>query len=429
MLNIFNFIRPDFGFSIIWIICLCCASIFSFRAIEPLNFYSPIWIYSIYIIFQYSFIYYLLKYFFNLSKLPKNIKINIKQKSLNFKVLKIANYNFLIWFGIFIFTFLIRGNIPLFSRLFGDSQINYTNFYLPTIAGFASIIRIFGSCLYLIYIINNFKDYKNKEFITVFMKFIFIFLSPLILEVSRGNQIFLTIIVFITCCSFLDNQISRKNFYKFIIFIFSSFFFLILIYSLMGIFRYQNYGDFQDMLSETYLRSRVFSSKFSYLDFLTKGKIGLITYQITLYLSGGVININSQMQNYSDLNLNFNIFAGIFPTLIRNLFFNSNSYGDLIMGEYFNVSTFLQPIFQSFGLIGALPVIFMLQFITIYSYFKSYEGSLFYRFYYPILFTSNFLAFFSNYFFTLIVILYPLLIAYFLQFINKSFYISNSNKL
>ena len=141
-----------------------------------------------------------------------------------------------------------------------------------------------------------------------------------------------------------------------------------------------------------------------------QSKFAFLFIKIFWYLTAPILNINLQMQSYPDFNFSLDFLSTIFPTLIRGYFF-SKDFGDLIMGEFFNTSwLFLQSFFRSFGILGSIPIILIIQIFSIYAYFKSWTGDLRYRLSYPMFFTANFLSFFSNYFFTLVVIVYPFVV-------------------
>ena len=175
MNNLFFLLRPDIAFIFVWSICLFLAANISFYNLDTLNFNSPVLIFISLISLQYLILFNVLKRFFKINKNPLLFSLRERKYQNSKSILKIANLLFYIWLIILAIKIFIFGGVPILSRLFSDGDINYTNFYLPTLGGCEQIIRIMGNSLYVIYFINLDKKFKNFFNFQFFFLFYFFF--------------------------------------------------------------------------------------------------------------------------------------------------------------------------------------------------------------------------------------------------------------
>ena len=362
-----------------------------------------------------------LKRFFKINKTPLFFSLRKRTNQNSKYILKIANLLFYIWLILLAIKIYIFGGMPILSRLFGDGAINYLNFYFPTLGGCEQIIRILGNSLYVVYFINLDKKFKNF-FNFHFLSFLFFLSSPLLIELSRGNQIFLMLTIFAVIISFLKFK-TKNELVKFLCFFIFSILISVIILGFFGLTRFQaSYEETTNMILNIDSNSPIIRS-------ILQTKFAYLFIKIIWYFTAPILNINLQMQSYPNFNFSPDVLSSIFPTVIRSYFFN-NDYGDLVMGEFFNTSGFLQSFFRSFGIAGSIPMVLIIQILSIYAYFKSWAGDLRYRLSYPILFSANFLSFFSNYFFILIVIVYPFVIFFVEKKIQSElFYLKEKDNL
>lgn len=423
MISLFNFIRPDLVFISVWFFSLFLALNFTYFGLPTLKLDSPIVIYSIFISLQYITIFQTLKNFLKIPKSPNHNLMKIKYNKYQQRNLsKLAYLFFAFWALVFFITTIIRGGFPLINIYFGNGEIIYTNFDLPTIAGLANLSRILGCSLFGIYFLREFIFFRKINITPKLIFFLFILFSPLIISLSRGNQSLLLLVFFGTLLSFSEVKFKLKKIIQI-----SFAFILILIIFIFSFtaFQFLRIGNYELLMDnfgdlDLYIKGLGFESNIKQLDFLTKGITGLVSFSFVNYFSGPINNINLKMVQAPDFNFTFDFLNQIFPTFIRSIV-TEKDYGSLLIDIY-NTSTFLDYYIKSFGIIGSLPSILFIQFLSVYFYFKAYMGSLFFRIVYPVFFTANFLAFFSDYFTILTFVLYPLVVLIFFKNIKQSFF-------
>ena len=336
MNNLFFLLRPDIAFIFVWSICLFLAANISFYNLDTLNFNSPVLIFISLISLQYLILFNVLKRFFKINKNPLLFSLRERKYQNSKSILKIANLLFYIWLIILAIKIFIFGGVPILSRLFSDGDINYTNFYLPTLGGCEQIIRIMGNSLYVIYFINLDKKFKNF-FNFQFFLFIFFLSSPLVIELSRGNQIFLIITTFAVMISFLKFK-TKNELVKYICFFILTISICLIIFGFFALTRNQaSYEETQNMINSLDSSSPI-------IRVFLQSKFAFLFIKIFWYLTAPILNINLQMQSYPDFNFSLDFLSTIFPTLIRGYFF-SKDFGDLIMGEFFNTFGFFTKFF------------------------------------------------------------------------------------
>tara|TARA_B100000212_G_C27382717_1_gene537832 strand:+ start:512 stop:1807 length:1296 start_codon:yes stop_codon:yes gene_type:complete len=422
MISLFNLIRPDLVFISVWFMSLLFALNFSYFGLPTLKLNSPIVLYSIFISLQYIIIFQTLKIFLKIPKSPNHNLMKIKyNKDQQRKLSNLAYLFFAFWALIFFITTIIKGGFPSISIFFGNRVILYNNFNLPTISGLSNLFRILGCSLFGIYFLREFISFRKIKINTKLIIFLFVLFSPLILTLSRGDQSCLLLVFLSTLVAFSEVKLNYK---KIILFSFVFILIVIIFICLFAAFQFLRIGS-NELLMETlgdldiYIKGLRFESNIKQLDFLTKGITGLVSFSFVTYFSGPINNINLKMIEAPDFNFTFGFLNQIFPSFIRNIV-TEKDYGSLLI-DIFNTSTFLDNYVKSFGVIGSLPSIFLIQFFSVYFYFKAYMGSLYFRIVYPVIFTANFLAYFSDYFTILTFILYPILVLIYFKTIKKSF--------
>lgn len=427
MISLFNLIRPDLVFISTWLFSLLLALNFSYFGLPTLKLDSPIVIYSIFISLQYITIFQVLKIFFKIPKFPNHYLMKIKYDKYQQRNLsRLAYLFFSFWALVFFMTSIIKGGFPLISIFFGNGEILYSNFNLPTISGLANLFRILGCSLFGIYFLREYIFFKKIYIKPKLIIFLFVLFTPIILTLTRGDQSLLLLVFLSTLVSFSELRIKFK---KIILISFAFILLSIIFIVLFSAFQYLRISD--DLLVgilddlDIYIKGIGFESNIKQLDFLTKGVTGLVSFSFVTYFSGPINNINLKMLEAPDFNFTLDFLNQIFPTIIRNIV-NEKDYGALLI-DIFNTSTFLDNYVRSFGVIGSLPSIFLIQFFSVYFYFKAYMGSLFFRIVYPVIFTANFLAYFSDYFTILTFILYPFVVMIFFKTIKNSFYKITTN--
>jgi len=392
------FISPIYIFILPWIIGITVSfflaqNSFIFSFISFQGIISVLYLLIILIFFTFFFTSYLSK--------PLDTENLLKEK-LNLNALKniliLIFLSHLIYFSL---ATLYSNGFPLLWVMIG-SENNYTNFGIPSITGFFNMLRSFGlvSCLLLFF----YGDNSQKRY--VFLISLYFLTSAFFLETSRGTGLIMLLHP-IGMYLLLKKIKTKEILLSIVLIIFFIFFF--------GFLQALRYSDFS-------------------LDTLSNASeaIGLAdTNAIFIFLAPFLIYIATPIMNM-DLNLlkapNFsfaldNSLISILPTGLRDYLSGGmeEKYGVLIDDAY-NTTSFLTPLIMDFGSIGALFIASLLLILTSWIYAKAKEGNLFYILIWPPFFMSLMLSSFNSYFFSLVVITYPLMVILSLKFLLKPKY-------
>jgi len=129
-----------------------------------------------------------------------------------------------------------------------------------------------------------------------------------------------------------------------------------------------------------------------------------------MYISIPVINTDLNIQSSDFIKFQpYYSLQGFLPTVVRDFIFESGDYGVLV-NEANNVSSYFIPFIRDYGLLGAYIAVSLILFMAAYFYSKAKQGSLFFILSYPPIFMSVTLSFFSLFFTSLVVVLYPFLV-------------------
>jgi len=303
------------------------------------------------------------------------------------QIKRIINLLFFIWFIGFILNIFFSGGFPLLWLLTGDSR-NYTDFGIPTFSGLLNMIRCFLSTL-LIFLLS--KDTKSSCLYLLILTFLIF--SVLLLELSRGNAIFLFLHVFTAFILF-----RKKSIFKFL---FSSILIILTGIPLFYLIK---------MVRTTEGLETLFSAEIITFGFFEP---------ILNYIFYPLLNLNLYFQDIILFNFEPNYsLSGFVPTFIRQSFFDSGNYGQLV-NEAFNTSTFFVPFLIDYGVIFTLIIVSIIYSYCYLVFYYVNNNSVFAVLMYPSLVASLYLSIFSLYFTTLVVILYPSLVLLFLLILNK----------
>lgn len=304
---------------------------------------------------------------------------------------------FYFWLLVYVVNILGSGGIPLFWILQGDPR-TYVDFGLPTLGGLGNMIRayVLTSC-YLIFSQSKLNAHRKRRFLHIGF---FIILSAFILETGRGNGVVL--LLHPVGLYFLLNNFNIKSILKLIIITFIFLF-------LLGLIQVLRYSDGYEMLL-SYAENSGFKNS---------GALELIMIPALMYIAIPIINtdLNFQIAEFIQFKPYYS-FQGIIPTIIRDEIFERGDYGELL-NEANNVSSFYIPFIRDFGQFGAFLAISFILFVASYCYSKARQGNIYYILSYPPLFMSLALSFFSLFFTSLVVLLYPFLVYWSLR---RSFY-------
>ena len=144
--------------------------------------------------------------------------------------------------------------------------------------------------------------------------------------------------------------------------------------------------------------------------------VSLLLIPTLLYVVAPIINIDLNVVVSPLLKFEpYYSLQGLLPTVLRQEFFSGEKDYGLLINEGHNVSSFYIPFIRDFGIIGAFIIITFIQFIVCYVFVKARRGSLFHFFIWPPIFMSVFLSFFALFFTSLVVLLYPVLVWFFVR--------------
>ena len=299
---------------------------------------------------------------------------------------------FKVWIFVYLINIIFSGGIPIYWVIFGDSR-TYADFGLPTIGGLGNMIRAF--VLSVCYVIYFHTESINK---LKFLKIgLFLLISAFILETGRGNGIVLLLHA-AALFTFL-NRVTWLGVLKLVAFLFA----LILFLGYIQMFRYG--AGIESLV--TYAKNSGYDNQ---------DTISLLVIPTLMYVVTPVINIDLNIavsplfkfEPYYSL-------QGLLPSVLKQeLFSGEQDYG-LLVSEGHNVSSFYIPFVRDFGVLGAFITISLIQFMVCYVFVKARRGSLFHFFIWPPLFMSIFLSFFALFFTSLVVVLYPVLVWFFVR--------------
>lgn len=322
----------------------------------------------------------------------------IKEK-IDFKKLHYLNLNFFyIWLFLYFLIILYLGGFPLYWVISGDER-TYVDFSIPTLSGLLNLLRAFMCVnVFIIFLLGDGK-YKRIQILIFFI----LISSAWIIETGRGNGIVLLlhpIAFYLLITKFNLKKVIYGTGITLIILLLSGFIQVI------------RYGEDLEYLA-MYIEGQgitVFDNPFI-----------LLLTPAYMYIIFPIINLDLNIANASLLQFTpYQSVQGLFPSIIReNIFIETQNYGVLI-NEANNTTSMLTPLVRDFGIIGALITSLLFLSISFYTYRKAISGNIFYIFCYPPLFMSVCLSFFSLYFTSLVVLLYPILVMISLPFFKKN---------
>lgn len=371
----FDLSRPDIIFAIIWISTTALA----YADLYHMNFDSSTAVSALILsnIASFFIAYRMVKkYLFLPQKESVVAKVNI-----NWEKLKKFSYVILaIWFCIYIFIVYQSQGLPILWKLYHIDK-SYVDFGVPTLSGFANMLRSLIFCLFIIIYLRT----KNKK---ILLLAIFIFISSF-METARGNTIYILLCglgVF-----FVIQQLRLKH----ISILLLSAVVFVLVFGVAE--RLRSQGDDGGMQLQQYE---------SILNKLPYGVSS--TY---LYLTTPVSNLYfAESHGLEPLGYPYFSFQVMVPTIVRDKIFQAKEYPIKLRWESYNATTFYSPFVADFGLLIAGILVFVIQLLVSYVHIRAKRGDLYYQLIYAPLFTSVALSFFYNYFISLSVLSVPLVV-------------------
>jgi oligosaccharide repeat unit polymerase len=382
------YVNPALLFLIVWIMPLATTHFIQFGIIQEVTQATQYLVISNILIFFVLF---------------KTVKVVLGDNRKNFTNIIVAKINvekierrtlflFRIWILVYLINIIFSGGLPIYWVMSGDSR-TYVDFGLPTIGGLGNMIRAFVlSVCYVIYF--NTESINKSKFLKIGL---FILASGFILETGRGNGVVLLLHA-IAFFAFL-NRMTWFGVAKVV----SSVFVFILFLGYIQMFRY---GAGIESLIE-YAENSGFDNQ---------DTVSLLLIPTLLYVVSPIINLDLNIALSPLLKFEpYYSLQGLLPTVLRQeLFLVERDYG-LLINEGHNVSSFYIPFIRDFGIIGTFIIVTFIQFVVCYVFVKARRGSLFHFFIWPPLFMSTVLSFFALFFTSLVVLLYPVLVYFFVR--------------
>jgi hypothetical protein len=138
--------------------------------------------------------------------------------------------------------------------------------------------------------------------------------------------------------------------------------------------------------------------------------IELLIIPTVMYVATPLINADLNLKSSELIKLDpYYSLQGIVPTVVRDYFFERGDYGELV-SEANNASSYYIPFVRDFGVIGAFVMVSVISLIVAYCYARASQGSIYFILSYPPIFMSTVLSFFSLFFTSLVVLLYPMVV-------------------
>tara|TARA_B100000161_G_C33520379_1_gene400823 strand:+ start:84 stop:1274 length:1191 start_codon:yes stop_codon:yes gene_type:complete len=392
------FISPIYVFIFPWLVGISV----SFFLAQNSPIFSPVSFLGIFSVLYLLIILFLFNFFFT-SYLSKPLDTeNLLKEKLNLNALKnllvLIFYSHLAYFSLAI---LYSNGFPLLWVIIG-SENNYTNFGIPSITGFFNMLRSFGlvSCLLLIF----YGDNSQKKYVILIS--LYFLISSFFLEASRGNG--LIMLLHPIGMYLLLRKINIKEIlFSIVLIIFFIFFF--------GFLQALRYSDFN-------LETLANASEAIGLE--NANEIFVFLAPFLIYIATPIMNMDLNLSKAPNFSFSLdNSLISLLPTGLRD--YLSGGMGEkfgMLIDDAYNTTSFLTPLIMDFGSIGGLFIASFLLILTSWIYSKAKEGNLFYILIWPPFFMSLILSSFNSYFFSLVVITYPLMIILFLKFLLKPKY-------
>ena len=277
------------------------------------------------------------------------------------------------------------GGLPTFWVLMGDAR-SYTNFGIPTFSGFFNMIRMF---IVIALVICAIHKVPTPKYITYFLIFSFC------AELNRASIFFA--VTGSVSAFLLFNKLRFRNFWKMsmvvVLFVAS--------FSFIAEFREQVRGDYAD--PRDYFTDDV-------------GDLGAVLY-IGLYFLSPLNNLYYQYDiGIEPTYTPYYTLSSILPTVIREQVFTDKVRSTELASDAFNTSPYVADIISDYGFVGGLYVITIIQFLICYVFIRASRRSLEHSLMYCVLWGATLISVFTNLYFSLIVLAFPLLIAIFSRY-------------
>lgn len=298
---------------------------------------------------------------------------------------------FKLWLAVYAVNIVFSGGVPIYWVLTGDERI-YADFGLPTLGGLANMLRAFvlAAC-YLVYF--HLRTPRRALFLKIGAFLVF---TAFVVETGRGNGV--VMLLHPVGLHFLLRKVRIRT-------VAGWFAFFVAFALVLGYIQALRYGGDLDTLVQ-FARN----SGFEDVDLLT-----LLVLPTILYMAVPIVNTDLNVALMPALKFEpYYSLAGVLPTVVRDAIFGVGDYGELVSVSH-NVSSFFIPFVRDYGTVGAFFAVTLIHAVVCYAYAKAMRGSLVHMILWPALFMSVTLTFFSLFYTSLVVLLYPFLAWYFVR--------------
>jgi hypothetical protein len=435
----FDFSRPDGLFALIWITALSLA--FFDLYFTGFDFSLSITLLIFFNILSFILVYRLLSKKISIIKKCPHFELNpLQHKQLT----KANHYLLTVWVFMFLINIYFSDGLPLIWRLMGLNR-SYVEFGLPTLTGFTNLLR----CFILSLSIWLFVKYRHKKNALI----VVLMIISSIFELSRGNTIYLLLFGIAVILLLKKINLSLIG-----ILLASSICFICL-FGLVEHYRYpassrpiplesivdkvnlleeenatrsnsipqREFNKSPEMLLREKIRRteelRILSRKEEIRSnwnssFLRKLPMGFTS--VYIYISTPLNNLYfAKVKGIIPLGYPYYTLQLLVPSIIRIKYFRDEpKYPIVLRSNAYNATTFYSPLIADFGVPLAALLVVVIQIIVCFVHLKAKQGDFYSQLSYTPLFMSICLSFFFNYFFSLGVLLFPVLVYGLKYYIN-----------
>ena len=268
----------------------------------------------------------------------------------------------------------------------GDVR-TYSNFGVPTFSGLLNMIRMFMVVAIVICAVNKAPTPKYIALILIF---------SFIAELNRASILFA--LLGAVGAFLLFNKLRVINLLR------------IGLVAILFVMSFALIAEFRELGRGGYV------SPSDYFN-VDVAKFGAIMY-VVLYYATPLNNLYHQFSLGIEPTFTpYFTFQSLLPTVVRDQFFTGDTvYSVEFASDAFNTSPYVANIISDFGLVGAAMVVSIVQFLCCYVFIRATRLSLEHCLLASVLWGATALSVFTNLYFTLIVVAFPLLITIFSRY-------------
>ena len=293
---------------------------------------------------------------------------------------------FWVWLAGFCLNILFSGGLPIIWVLLGESR-TYSDFGIPTFSGMFNMVRMFILISLVICMTNKVPIPKYIAIIMALSLF------------SELNRAAIMLGLLVVMASFLMfNKLKTKSLLKML----GGVLLFIIIFAFISEFRELGRGNYN-----------------SPSDYFNEDVAGLgASMYIVLYYVTPLNNLYHQYSLGFDPSYTpFFTLNTLLPTVIRDQIYTGDTvYSVNFASEVFNTTPYLANIIADFGMGGASIIIVVMQFLFCYVCIRANRNSLSHLLMHCMIWSATVLSVFTNLYFALIFVLFPVLIAIFSRY-------------